>query len=112
MQMVEAGRSIDVFRMPGRSRDTTVERLADLADDDHFVDRARLEAARKLRPMAPPGVGPECERIARIRPTASYAPSLPGEWIPVVAGDLPVLFNGTQFPYWNNIFGKRLAQNK
>ena len=58
MQMVEAGRSIDVFRMPGRSRYATVERLPNLADDDHFVDRS---GSKWLENLAPGW----CQRLAQ-----------------------------------------------
>jgi hypothetical protein len=39
-------------------------------------------------------------------------PPLLGQCIPVLVEGFCALFKGTQFPYWNNIFRKRLAQNK
>ncbi len=37
VEMFDAGRTIDIFRMPGSGRDPTVERLAELAYDHQFV---------------------------------------------------------------------------
>jgi hypothetical protein len=56
MQMIEPGRSIDVFRMPGRSRYATVERLSNLADNDHFVDRSGSKGPENLAPRCCQGL--------------------------------------------------------
>jgi hypothetical protein len=68
MQMVEAGRSINVFRMPGRSRDTTVERLPNLADDDHFVDRPGSKWLKNFTPWRHQGLAQNAKRLREFDP--------------------------------------------
>jgi len=73
MQMVETGRSIDVFRMPGRSRDTTVERLPNLADDDHFVDRSGLKWLEKFAPWCRQRLAQSAKRLREFGPGIDHA---------------------------------------
>ena len=68
MQMVETGRSIDVFRMPGRSRYATVERLPNLADDDHFVDRSGSKRLENLAPWCCQGLAQSTKKLRKFGP--------------------------------------------
>jgi hypothetical protein len=73
MQMVETGRSIDVFRMPGRSRYATVERLPNLADDDHFVDRSGSKWLENLAPWCRQGLAQSAKRLREFSPCIDHA---------------------------------------
>ena len=50
MQVREARRAIDVFRVPRRRGDAPIKRLADLTDDDQIVDGPGLQGAELLVP--------------------------------------------------------------
>ena len=50
MKVVDAGRTIDVFRMAGSCRDSTIKRLAELTNDHQIVDNALAQGAKQIRP--------------------------------------------------------------
>jgi len=50
MKVVDAGRTIDVFRMAGRRRDPTIKRLAELTDDHQIIDNALAQGAEQICP--------------------------------------------------------------
>ena len=50
VQMLDAGRTVDVLRMASRRRYPAVERLADLPDHNEIVDRPVPQRAEQIRP--------------------------------------------------------------
>jgi hypothetical protein len=50
MQMRKTGRSIDVVGIAAYGRDTTIERLSDLTDDNEFVDAPRSQRSEGVLP--------------------------------------------------------------
>ena len=68
MQMREPGRAVDVTRTPRRRRDPSVERLADLANDDETVS---LPAAQRPEHVFP------WRRKPVVRPAEPLADSAP-----------------------------------
>src|SRR5205823_3078031 len=50
VQMFDAGRTVDILRVACRGRDPTIERLADLPDDEEIVHRPDAQRAEQIRP--------------------------------------------------------------
>jgi hypothetical protein len=50
MQVLQSGRAIDVFRMPGFGCDPAIEGLAELTDNNKIVHRAAPKWTKQIRP--------------------------------------------------------------
>ena len=91
------------MRMPASRCDASVERLADLADDDQIVGRA-VEAVRTSRPTAAANVGRDRESVHERRPILASAATIAVVVVGWVSAAATCLRK-------NNVFFNRLAQN-
>ena len=69
MQMSKAGRSVDVFRVAGGGGDASVDRLADLADDDQIVNCPGPQRTEQLAPRLRQGVGQMAKNVGKLCPS-------------------------------------------
>lgn len=83
MQMRKPRRAVDIFRVPALCRDTAIERLADLTDDDKIIDGAVAEG---IEQRAPP-------RMLRCRTPRAKSVDKVG---PIVGVLTPLLRAGSQ----------------
>ena len=68
VQMGEARRAVDVFRVPGFGRDAAIEGLADLADHHEIVHGALPQWAKYSAPGLRQRLVRRAENIAKVRP--------------------------------------------
>ncbi len=68
MQVHQARRPIDVFRVPGFRRNAAVQRLADLADNDEIVDGALAQRTEHIGPGMRKRLLASTEYIAEVFP--------------------------------------------
>ena len=62
----QAGRPVDVFRMPGFRRNTAIERLTDLADHHQLIDEAPPKRTENFAPGVRQGLVTGLKNIAKL----------------------------------------------
>src|SRR5476651_94399 len=68
VKVLNAGRTIDIFRMPGSCRDPSVERLAELAYDNQFVYATFAQRAEYVRPNLREGLLSVTKQMDKVLP--------------------------------------------
>ena len=81
VEVGQAGRPIDVFRMPRFRCNAAVERLTDLADHHQLVDEAAPKRSKNFAPGLRKGLVTGPENIAKLQPRVGRLTSGPAFWV-------------------------------
>ncbi len=78
VEMIQARRTVDVFGMSGDCRDTAIDRLSNLTDNNEIIDRAVAQRAKPFFPRRRKGGGGGAKLAWNFLPTVAVVTTVSG----------------------------------